>query len=328
MWLFIFGLIFLVATAVAVVGQRATRAAWKKYDNRDVEREDRWGRTPAPDMPRRVYAQVAAGLGFFAVLFLVLSMVTIVSATQVGVPVTLGRAGHAMQSGLHFKSPITKVHKLPTRGVPVKLSTDKDADSDPVVVRTSQGGQFTVSISTRWATDKVRANKLFLQAHTSEDKISTGIIETDLKQAVNAVYATLTNVDAANKRGQIADDVSTHLAGLVATYGIDVSQTQLLSAEPDAGTRAALSSFAQEQNRTIVAGQAALTATANAKARLAEATGIKAAADASKLTGDELASACLQQWSNVVGSAAAHGVAVYTNPCSTSAVTSIIANGK
>jgi len=331
MLLFIVGLIFLAATISLLAFKRVARRTWAAYD---AQKATHLGgssgirRPEEPEFARTGYGVAASLTGFIAAVLIALSLVVIVASTQVGVPVTLGHAGAPLESGIHFKSPITKVHKLPTRGVLVKLSTDDDATAKPVLARSAQGGLFTVSISTRWATDKKNANHLFLQAHTSQDSITKGIVETALKQATNAVYVEKTNSQAASQRGVIADEIGLHLAGLVARYGIDIDPPQLLDAEPDAGTRAALSSFAQEQQRTAVAGQAAVTAQNNAAARVNEAIGIRNAAAQAKLSGDELATACMQTWSNVVTSAANHGVAVYTNPCGNSAVPSVIAGGK
>ena len=329
--MFYFAIIAFVLALVAYLIRRQAKAVADRYPAKLAEwkesgRSAYTGKPAEPDSAFvTAWSAAAVSLAAIGVLFTALASTVVVSANQVGVPTTFGKIGAPIQSGINVTSPFTKVNKLPTRPVTVEL-TDKEA----VRAATSQAGSYTVEISTRWATDRANANKLFLQARTGDEgKISNDIVAKSLRQAVNDVYAGFTNVDANERRAEISALVNSRLSALMSTYGIEITDVNLRSSVPDDATKAAIASFAAEQQKTKVAEQAELTAKADAKARLATANGIRDAANATKdLSPEAQASACLSAAERTIKAAADKGISVYVPLCGTGAGTPVIVNQK
>jgi regulator of protease activity HflC (stomatin/prohibitin superfamily) len=328
--MFYIAILALVFAAIALAFRRMAKAERDAYPAKleAYESSNRYGIT-RPAAPEEgvvpALTAVVAVFGVLAALFFGLSITTVVSANQVGVPTTFGKVGQPVQSGINVTSPFTKVNKLPTRPVTVELT-----DEDAVRAATSQAGSYTVEISTRWATDRNNANKLYLQARTGdEDKISKDIVAKSLRQAVNDVYAGFTNVDANERRAEISALVNKRLSALMLSYGIEITDVNLRSSVPDDATKAAIASFAAEQQKTKVAQQAKLTAEAEAASRLATANGVRDAANATKnLSPEAQASACLAATERAIKVAADKGISVYVPLCGNSAGTPVIVNQK
>ena len=153
---------------------------------------------------------------------------------------------------------------------------------------------------------------MYFQVRTGdEDKISRDVVSRNLAQAIGDVYNSVSNVDSTKRAGR-ADAIKGRLGQLVSAYGIDVTSLQLREVEPDAVTAQSIADYAAQVRKTQISQAANLTAVAEAKRRLTEANGIKAAAD--KLGGIGVTAAqllCVQEWSNAL----AAGKTIYTTPC-------------
>lgn len=272
--------------------------------------------------------EVRGGFGVAGVVFLLLGGLFVllastvqVKATEVGVPVTFGKIGKPVQSGLHGVNPFTQVNKLPTRPVTV---------DQQVNAATSQAGTYTVDISARWATDRENASKLYQQARTGdEDAISNKIVSKSLSQAVNDVYAGFTNVEANEKRTTIAPEVARRLSILMLPYGIDVTDVNLRSSVPDDKTSDSIKALAAEQQKTKLADQARLTAIAEANARVETAKGVsRSAKELASLSKNEQDAAKVQAWERVIKDAAGRGVPVYTDPFGGTSPGVVVNSGK
>lgn len=99
------------------------------------------------------------------VLILVLSMVKVVPANTVGIPVTLGKPGSPWQSGLHVKAPWTNVEEFSTRvQTSNRLSSEDEGDKerrDCVQVKASDGSAECVDITIRYTIDPKKAGSLY-----------------------------------------------------------------------------------------------------------------------------------------------------------------------
>lgn len=264
---------------------------------------------PHPDERRNLTA-VGTGIAAFTLLIAFIATFTLVKAVEVGVPVSFGHVGQPMGSGVHFVAPWTDVETYPTRPITVDVHPQ---------VRTADAGKVGVLVSGRWKVASIpAARELYFQVRTGDDdKISQDIVRRNLAQAVGDVYNTVSNVDATKREGR-ADQIHVRARQLLAPYGIDVSAIQLREIEPDPITAQSIADFAAQQRKTQIAQAANDTAVAEAKRRLTEANGIRAAAD--RLGGINPVEAqllCVQEWANAV----AAGKQLYTQPCAGSGVT-------
>jgi regulator of protease activity HflC (stomatin/prohibitin superfamily) len=244
---------------------------------------------------------------------------TQVKATEVGVPVTFGKVGAPLESGVHWVKPWTNVEKFPIR----PLTTEQQ-----VGVRTAEGGKVTAQVAARWVVIKEKASETYFQARTGDDdEIQKRIVDPNLRQAVNTVYSGKTNIDAANDRTEAPDAILTEARRLLAPYGIDVTTVLLRQVDPDDGTARAVAQFAAEQQKTRIAEQAKLTAIQQAAANLEAAKGLKAAAgELPNLSPEQAVQVCAQTWERMAAKAIEAGVSLYTSPCGSGAT--VAAAGK
>lgn len=270
--------------------------------------------------PRKLARYIAGGLSLATALTFFFSSLTIVSATEVGVPVSFGYVGEHLNSGVHFVAPWTTVDKYPTRPVTVQL-----AGNEKVIARTADAGQMSVEIAARWRVEQKDAKTLYFQSRTGDiNAISDTIVLPNLRQAVGQVYSVTGNLDAISDRERVAEDIRKQLNKQLLHYGIIVDTVSMRSVEPDNATAATISQYASQQQATRIAEEAKKTATIEAERRLIEAQGLKKAAQAAGgMSSSELQSVCMQVWQQVITKGIEKGVSVYTNPCTNSSVSVI-----
>jgi regulator of protease activity HflC (stomatin/prohibitin superfamily) len=252
---------------------------------------------------------LTAVLTFFATF-------TIVSATEVGVPVAFGTVYDPIESGIHILAPWKTVEKYPIRPVTVELS-----GNNVVLARTADAGQMRVEIAARWMVDKAKAQNLYMQVRTDDqNSISEGIVLKNLRQAVGQVYSMTGNLDALNDRTKTTNDIHNLLNEQLKVYGIIIEDVWLRSVEPDAKTAATISLYASQQQATRIAEEAKKTAAIEAERRIIEAAGLEKSAKAlASMTSAQIQVLCMQVWQQVVTKAIDAGVNIYTNPCAAGA---------
>lgn len=262
---------------------------------------------------------VALVLGVIGLFF---STLTVVQATQVGVPVSFGHVGKPLDNGVHFVAPWTNVEEYPIRPVTVQLTGDQK-----VIARTADAGQMSVEIAARWRVEKQDAEKLYYQSRTGDlNAISDNIVLPNLRQAVGQIYSVTGNLDAISNRDKVAEDIRIQLNKQLIPYGITVDTVSMRSVEPDATTAATISQYASQQQATRIAQEATKTAQYEAQRRLIEAQGLEAAGKAANMSGAQLEAVCIQVWQQTITAGIKAGVPVYTNPCTTTS--QVIVNGK
>lgn len=269
---------------------------------------------------RRVgLAATGFGIGFVGFLIAVFSMVTIVSATEVGVPVSFGKVGSPLTAGLHVVAPWTDVESLPVRPFPVEDMTIKG--------RTSQGGQVNATVGARWHVIPAQAGDLYLQVRTGdEDQISKTVVDKALGTAVGNVFVTEDNQTATTDRTGVERALNDEVNRLVSSYGITVDNVWLRQVEPDQTTADALARVAAQQRATIIAQEANKTAQADATRRLTEAEGLKqAASQVANLSPTQVQALCLQAWERMETAAINQGQPMYTAPCGSGSSVGVLA---
>lgn len=244
------------------------------------------------------------------VIFTVCQSVKVIGANEVGVPVTFGRLGTPLSSGFHMVAPWTEVETLPTR--PRTFTT-------VAKVRTSESGTVAVRLSARWAVQPDDAAALYQQVRTGdEERIQEELIGPNLASAAGAFYGGLTNFTAVSGSNWAANATGTETQARtnLARYGIALDTVQVREVNPDKATEDAIARVSAQQRATNIALEAQKTATAEAKRRSIEATGLAAAAKASSaVTPAELASLCLQAAERIMNRNNDRGIPTYTLPC-------------
>lgn len=233
---------------------------------------------------------------------------TVIGANETGIPVTFGKAGTPMQSGLQVTAPWTDVKTLPTRAESSSVCTQ---------VRTNQSGSVKVCTTARWAVDRDRARTVYLNTRTDDPEvIASKIVAPYQRQASNFVYAKYDNVTAINAREKAQGAISDLLKVSLAAQGLRLDSVMLGEVEPDRATSDATARYAAELLKTKIAEQSVFTAEQEALRKVAEAEGTAAAAKKlPDLSGADLDVLCVQAWQEAVAAATARGVAVYTHPC-------------
>jgi regulator of protease activity HflC (stomatin/prohibitin superfamily) len=296
----IISLVFLAVTAIVGIAV----AVLAKPADRDGYRSS--------DVPVRAIGVATAV--FFTAAFLTvfaLNSVKLVGANEVGVKVTLGSVDQKpLTPGLHWVAPWTNVETLPTRPKTFTVTAK---------TRSSENGIIYTKISARWATDKTNAADLFLQVRTGDEKeIESALLTPNMVGAAGAYLGDKTNLDIINGRNWVANGVG--IEGVARTYltkyGVAVDTVRIVEETPDKDTDANIRRASAQVVETNIAGQANLTAKAQAARNLTEANGYKAAADALKdLTPNQLALLCLQAGERIENKNTERGVPTYVLPC-------------
>jgi hypothetical protein len=305
-------LITIVIAFLAVIGIASFLLGTVKKSYKDYSGKDISIRTPS-----FIVGGVAMGLSLLMLFF---ASFTIVQATEVGVPVAFGHVGKPLDNGVHFVAPWVSVDSYPIRPITVQLTGDQK-----VIARTADAGQMSVEIAARWRVEKQDASKLYYQSRTGDlGSISDNIVLPNLRQAVGQIYSVTGNLDAISNRDKVAEDIRVQLNKQLVPYGILVDTVSMRSVEPDNSTAATISQFASQQQATRIATEAKKTAEIEAQRRLIEAQGLKSAASATAgMTAAEMQTVCMQVWQQTVQAGINKGIAIYTNPCSSSSPTVI-----
>lgn len=264
------------------------------------------GRTPARNW--RLWAVVSAVGGCLAGLF---ACVYVVSAYEVGVPVTFGKLGAPLPSGIHFKSPFTDVTSFSTRPVDLNLN-----DKDTVEVRSSQGGVLYADVTIKWAVVPSKAVALYRLAG-SQDAIEQRLVLPDSREIVRNVFARHTSEEGyASAREQIGAEIESAVKERLASRGIDVTAVNLRNVKPSQKLQEQIDKKIQQEQATERAVEASRTAKAEAERKRIEAEGTARANEivARSLSDKVLYNQCLEAYRE-----AAKAHPVYAVPCGTGA---------
>ncbi|WP_149180922.1 prohibitin family protein [Streptomyces sp. TRM49041] len=248
------------------------------------------------------------------------SCLVIVSAYEVGVPVTFGKVGSPMTPGLNVVSPFTTVTTFSTRPVDLNLS-----DKDVVEVRSSQGGVMYVEVTVKWAVAPSKAVELYRLAG-NEAAIQQRLVFPDSREIVRNVFARHTSEEGySSAREKINAEIGELVKERLAPRGIDVTTVNLRNVKPSDKLQDQIDRKIQQQQATERAQEAARTATAEAERRRIEAEGI---ARANKILNDSLSDkVLLNQCIDAFKEAAAKNP-VYAVPCGSGSGTPVIVDGK
>ncbi|MFD8258417.1 prohibitin family protein [Streptomyces griseoluteus] len=240
--MFVLSVLLLIAAVVLfLVGRGRAEAGWK------------------------IGAAIGALGGVLAGLFACLH---VVSAYEVGVPVTLGRVGTPLTSGMHLKSPFTDVTSFSTRPVDLDLGGE-----DRVEVRSSQGGVLYADVTIKWAVVPRRAVELYRLAG-SEDAVQERLVLPDSREIIRNVFARHTSEEGyASARERISAEIEHQVKERLAPRGIDVTTVNLRNVRPSKQLQGQIDKKIQQEQATERAVEAARTAKAESERKRIEAEG-------------------------------------------------------
>ncbi|MET7984641.1 prohibitin family protein [Streptomyces sp. NPDC005281] len=262
------------------------------------------GRTPAGRW--RLGAALSAMAGLLAGAF---ACVHVVSASEVGVPVTFGKIGTPLVSGMHFKSPFTDVTSFSTRPVDLDLN-----GKDVVEVRSAQGGVLYADVTIKWAVAPAKAVALYRLAG-SEESVGERLVLPDSREIIRNVFAKHTSEEGyASAREQISSEIAGLVKERLAPRGIDVTSVNLRNVRPSAKLQDQIDKKIQQEQATERATEAARTAKAEAERKRIEAEGI---ARANKIIEGSLSDKVLYNQCLEAYKEAAKANPVYAVPCGT-----------
>ncbi|GGS12998.1 prohibitin family protein [Streptomyces eurythermus] len=253
-------------------------------------------------------AALSGVAGLLAAMF---ACVHVVSAYEVGVPVTFGKTGTPLTSGVHFKSPFTDVTSFSTRPVDLDLN-----GKDVVEVRSSQGGVLYADVTLKWAVVPAKAVELYRLAG-SEEAVEQRLVLPDAREIIRNVFAKHTSEEGyASAREQIGSEIAGLVKGRLAPRGIDVTTVNLRNVRPSDRLQDQIDKKIQQEQATERATEAARTAKAEAERKRIEAEGIAAANKIIErsLSDKVLYNQCLEAYKE-----AAKANPVYAVPCGTDA---------
>lgn len=254
--------------------------------------------------------------GLFAALS---SCLHVISAYEVGVPVTFGKVGSPMTSGMNFTSPFTNVTTFSTRPVDLNLS-----DKDVVEVRSSQGGVMYAEVTVKWSVTPAKAVELYKLAG-SEEAIQQRLVFPDSREIIRNVFARHTSEEGyASAREKINAEIGDLIEERLAPRGIAVTTVNLRNVKPSDQLQGQIDRKIQQQQATERATEAALTAKAEAERRRVEAEGI---AKANKILSDSLTDKVLLNQCIDAFKEAAAKQPVYAVPCGGGSGNPLIVDG-
>lgn len=126
---------------------------------------------------------IGLGVAIIALISLIFSSTTTVSAKNVGVAVNFGKVSQqTLSPGLHFKAPWTKVIEIDGT-----IQTDQYAGDSCIRVTIGDGSQACAKITNRWQINPKNAASIYEQ-HRSDDPTQSfraATISTELEQAIS-----------------------------------------------------------------------------------------------------------------------------------------------
>lgn len=230
--------------------------------------------------------KLAIGSTLLAVVFIAVSVTTIVAPRTVGVAVAFGKPTTVYSNGLHFKAPWADVEKLD--GAVQNDIYSVNNERPPIEVRLGNDSKASADASIQWQLRTDDAMNVFLDYRTFEN-IQTNLVDRNFKAAMNEVMASydpLNNID--NPDGNITlETLSAEvLEKMIEKVGnqIDVKSVTIPIVNFDEATQNRINELQAETARTRIAEQKQETSAAEAQANEALET---------SLTPEVLISKCL-----------------------------------
>lgn len=199
-------------------------------------------------------------VAIIGVVMIVASCTTVVQTKQVGIPVLYGNPGKPLGSGLHWKSPLTKVV--------IMDATIQDVDNagdNPTVAKDAEDADVYVHNRVRWSIKEDSADSLY-RDYKDFDRIKESLVQPEIQAAIASVMRKYEPL-ALDKPGY--DEISTEVhSRLKNRFGerIDVHSVTISLVDVSEQTKARINQLNAERAQTEIARQRGETAEQEANA--------------------------------------------------------------
>ena len=222
------------------------------------------------------------------IVLILASSIRVVAATDVGIPVTLGKIGSPLKPGVHFTLPWTQVTSFSTRfqeSLMTKDATEGDRPTpDQITVLSSEGGRLDLDVTVRYGIDATKADTLFRRVGSMLG-IRDRIVRPDARSRIRDVYSRYTAEESYSiKREIVAAAADKAVREALAPKGITLDALRIrdITLEPNLQTeitaklqakQAAERALIEQQRDRTKAETRNKVATIDAQARVAQAKG-------------------------------------------------------
>lgn len=200
----------------------------------------------------RVAGWVALVIG---VVILLMTVIRIVPANNVGIPTSFGSIGSPMQSGLQFTAPWTEITNFSTRVQELSMLRAEDegdlGKDDSIQVIAKGGGSMGVDMTVRFYIDKKEASSLFRQAGNL-DLVKDRFVRPDAREVARNVFGKFSAEEGySTKRGDISERIFTELKPRLARRGIIVDSVNIRDVNPESNVLKAINNILRARNDAI-----------------------------------------------------------------------------
>lgn len=224
---------------------------------------------------RRPLKAVSGVLAFLAVIFLIISSVTVVSTKNVGIVTTFGRPSRSLSNGLHIKAPWQSVTELDAA-----IQTDahtKENHNTCLTARIAHQAVACVDTTIVWRINERSSDELF-KDYRDFDRIRDSLVTRELSTAINATLgaydplavdtngnSTTTPLNASAVKALVQSEVGSKITVLSVFIPV-------LHFDPD--TQSRINALQSQIAQTRIATQAEQTAIKQAAANRAISTSV------------------------------------------------------
>jgi regulator of protease activity HflC (stomatin/prohibitin superfamily) len=194
--------------------------------------------TPGP----RSWKRLSALAGVALVVWLLATMIHVVQAGNVGVPLTLGRAGHPVGQGIHISLPFTAMKQMTVRTTAYTMAAEigegARPDDDSVAVLGSDGASGSVDSTVLYRLDPGRATEVYKELGPS---YVLNLIRPSARTCIRSVFTDHTMVEAVTTSWHDMEvGVTACLKEKVEPHGIFIVDFQLREVRLDTALQAAV----------------------------------------------------------------------------------------
>lgn len=303
LWFYSGILVFLVALAAFAVWRYLKHTAKRLLIQADTlktsDDEDKYARRMVAQLADKCESVMAKATGAWllslvlfglSILLVLISCLKIVPARNVGIPVTLGKVGEPLDSGLHFTTPWTRIYTFSTRLQEITMRGDPDGDNDAqkdkkrgvdhaVDLRGSDDGVVYADVTIRWELEQAPADETFHRFRSMDD-IENKLIKPDARSLMREAAKTFSSTSlVAENRAEVERLTAEALSERLERYNIRVDQVSIRGIRPSDKVARAIDvklEKEQEAQQAVIDQQTRKT---QAETQVIEA---KAAADAAR----------------------------------------------
>jgi regulator of protease activity HflC (stomatin/prohibitin superfamily) len=190
----------------------------------------------------RSWKRLWALTGTALVIWLLATMVHVVQAGNVGVPLTLGRAGSPVGQGLHISLPFTTMKQLTIRTTAYTMAAEigegARIDDDSVAVLGSDGASGSVDSTVLYRLDPARATDVYKELGPN---YVVNLIRPSARTCIRSVFTDHTMVEAVTTAWHdMETGVTACLKEKVESHGIFIVDFQLREVRLDSALQAAV----------------------------------------------------------------------------------------